>query len=315
MPALPPSILVTGANGFVGVHAVAALRARHPDATIHTPSFELAEGASVLRAVETARPTVCLHLAAVSAIADAHGDPERAWAVNLGGTLALARALLRVAPGCRLLFAGSADAYGASFRSGAPLDEDAPLAPLNAYGATKAAADLALGAMASADGLSVIRFRPFNHTGPGQRDSFALGAFARQVAAIEAGLQPAVIRVGALDAERDFLDVRDVARAYADAATAPLASGIVLNLASGTPRRIGEVLDDLIRLAGVEVLVETDPARLRPVDIARAVGDASRARATLGWAPEWPWQRTLGDVLDDWRARIRAAGSALPSRQ
>jgi GDP-4-dehydro-6-deoxy-D-mannose reductase len=210
-------------------------------------------------------------------------------------------------PHCCFLFVSSADIYGAAFRAGTKLDEAAVPAPLNTYGATKAAADLAIGALA-ADGLRAVRLRPFNHTGPGQSPAFVVAAFARQVARVAAGLQPPVLQVGALEPQRDFLDVRDVCDAYVACLrrAEALEPGVILNLASGTPRRIGDVLDELLRLAGVQARAETGAALLRPTDIALACGDASRARALLDWAPLVAWTDTLRDVLADWTARIRA---------
>ena len=152
----------------------------------------------------------------------------------------------------------------------------------------------------------MIRVRPFNHTGPGQSASFVVPAFARQVARVSAGLQPPVLQVGALEPVRDLLDVRDVCAAYAlclrhaDALT----PGTVLNVASGEPRRVGDVLAALIAAGGIEAEVRTDAGRLRPTDIARAVGDATVARRVLGWAPAVPWPTTLRDVLADWHKRV-----------
>lgn len=300
-------ILVTGAAGFVGGHLVPALRDAFPGAAVLTDPFDVTDAGAVDSALAV-RPDAVVHLAAVAAPMDARRDPDRAWRVNLHGTLTLARAVLTHAPGAVLLFAGSADAYGASFRPGTPLDETAALAPQNTYGATKAAADLALGAMA-ADGLRVVRARPFNHTGAGQSASFVVPAFARQVARIAAGLQAPVLDVGALAPERDFLDVRDVCAAYARCLATGIAPGSIVNIASGQARRVGDVLDALLALAGVAAEVRTDAARLRPGDIARAVGDAGAARRLLGWAPAITWERTLRDVLDDWRARIAAGGA------
>ena len=302
---LPRRILVTGAGGFVGRHLLPALAAAFPDAELHPSRADLLDPAALDAEVAALRPDACVHLAAVSAIRQASADPDRAWRVNLHGTLALARALTAHAPAATLVYASSADIYGASFRAGAALDETALPAPLNTYAATKAAADLALGALA-AEGLRAIRVRPFNHTGPGQSSAFVVAAFAEQVARIRAGLQPPRLRVGALDPFRDFLDVRDVCRAYALCLQHAdrLAPGAVLNLASGTPRRVGDVLAALLELAGVEAEIETDPGRLRPSDISTATGNSRRARDVLGWEPSISWERTLGNVLADWSGRL-----------
>ena len=292
----PGRIVVTGAQGFVGGHLLPTLADAYPAADMLTAPFDVTDAEAVDAAIAAARPDAVIHLAAIAAPMDARRDPGRAWQVNLHGTLNVARAILARAPTATLLFAGTADAYGASFRPGLPLDETAPLAPQNTYGATKAAADLALGAMA-AEGLRVIRARPFNHTGPGQSDAFVVPAFARQVARIKAGLQPPVMEVGALDPERDFLDVRDVCRAYASCLAADLPPGTILNLASGHPRRIGDILQSLLDLAGITPEIRTDATRLRPADIPRAVGDATKVRTLLGWSPQIPWEQTLADVL------------------
>ncbi len=310
----PDRILLTGAGGFVGRHLVPALHAALPAATIVATTaaprdgmraLDVTDAEAVQQAVREVRPDACIHLAGIAAVQAARGDPERAWTVNLTGTLRLARAIRSDAPDCRFVFASSAEVYGRSFRAGRPLDETAPLAPGNTYAATKAAADLAIGAMAL-DRLSAVRLRLFNHTGPGQTPDFVVPAFARQVARIAAGLQPAVMQVGALDPFRDFLDIADVCAAYVAALNAALPEpGAIFNIASGTPRRIGDVLDALCRLAGVAPQIETRGGLLRPAEIPTASGDARRAHAALGWTPVVPWERTLRSVLDDWRERVR----------
>jgi GDP-4-dehydro-6-deoxy-D-mannose reductase len=310
----PRRILVTGASGFVGGHLLPRLGSAFPDADLtlcgENPAMigvEISDAAAVDALVASVRPDACVHLAAIAAPPAARRDPALAWRVNLHGTLALAEAVLRHVPHCSFIYASSADIYGRSFRSGSALDEAALPAPTNTYGATKAAADLALGALA-AEGLRAVRLRPFNHTGPGQSEAFVVPAFARQVARVAAGLQPPLLSVGALDPRRDFLDVRDVCEAYLAclARADSLESGIVFNIASGTPRRIGDVLDELLRLAGVEVRLETDPALLRPVDLPLAWGSAALAGQRLGWTPKIAWQQTLADVLADWMERVRS---------
>lgn len=309
----PHRILVTGASGFVGRHLTTMLRTAFPNAVV-TPSVtspplpDIRDPQAVSDLIRALRPDACIHLAAVSAVTAARTDPDRAWSVNLHGTLTLARAILRNAPYCVLLHVSSGEVYGGTPSDGWPLDETAVPRPRTVYAASKAAADLAIGALVS-DGLRAIRLRPFNHIGPGQSAAFAVAAFARQIARIEAGLQPPVLTTGALDARRDFLDVRDVCAAYLAALTLAdtLSSGTILNIASGTARRIGDVLADLLALAHLDAAIESAPALVRTNETALSLGSADAARLALGWAPRIPWYDTLRDVLDDWRGQTGAA--------
>jgi GDP-4-dehydro-6-deoxy-D-mannose reductase len=297
----PRRILVTGASGFVGRHLTVALHAAFPHAIVLTDRFDICDATSVASAVQSAAPDACVHLAAISSVAAAREDEERAWSVNLHGTLSLARAILQHAPGCSLVFASTADAYGGTSGS---INEATPLAPRSVYAATKAAADLALGAMAG-EGLRMICIRPFNHTGSGQSPGFVVPAFARQIARIAAGTQPPVMEVGNLDTWRDFLDVRDVCAAYIAAIErrAALSPGVILNVGSGMARRVGDVLAELMTLAGVTAEVRSVAARVRLGETGRAWADTTRARALLGWVPSVPWSATLHAVLEDWQQR------------
>jgi len=215
-------------------------------------------------------------------------------------------------PDCVLIHVGTGQVYGSS-PAGQPLREDSLLIPTNAYTASKAAADLALGAFRD-NGLRCIRFRPFNHTGPGQSSDYVVPGFAWQVARIEAGLQPPVIQVGNLDVERDFLDVRDVVSAYARAVrrSSTIPPGTIFNLASGVPRRIQSILDTLIGFARQPITVSQDRARMRPHDVPTFVGDATHARQALDWNPTFALEQTLRDVFDDACEQIRRDQSPGP---
>jgi GDP-4-dehydro-6-deoxy-D-mannose reductase len=298
---------VTGASGFVGQHLMRALATAFPTAALVTPTIDIQDALQVEETVRVVLPNVCIHLAAVSAVRAAQRAPDHAWRVNFHGTMHLAWALSQYAPSCQMLFVSTADAYGASFKLGRPLDESARLAPMNVYGHTKAAADLALGGMAR-QGLRVVRLRPFNHIGPGQSEDFVVASFARQIARIAAGLQAPVLEVGNLETCRDFLDVRDVCAAYVACVAKRdiLAPGAILNIASGHARRVGDLLSELAVLAGVELTIRVDKSRVRDTDIRVACGDASRVRELLAWTPSIAWARTLQDVIDDWRERISA---------
>ena len=308
-------VLITGADGFVGPHAVNALCDLFPSNLELIPTARTADGgtealditdrSAVDGAIARCRPTHVVHLAGITALPAAASDPDATWRVNLDGTLNLARAILAVAPDCHLINAGSGLIYGESAKSGLPLDETSLLAPMDDYSASKAAADLALGALAHR-GLKCIRMRPFNHFGPGQSEHFVATAFAIQIAKIEAGCADPLIHVGNLTSARDFLDVRDVAAAYALAVAKSdtIAPGTILNLASGKVHRINDLLIAILSRSSVSIRVEEDSSRMRPSDLPCVIGNAQRARDFLGWSPKHSFDETVSELMEECRARL-----------
>jgi GDP-4-dehydro-6-deoxy-D-mannose reductase len=296
-------VLVTGAAGFVGRRLVPRLAALGCEVDGFDHELDVADARAVAERVARARADAIVHLAARSSVADSFGAQAEVYRVNYLGGRAVLAAARRHAPRARVLLVGSGEVYG-SGPPGAPgFDESAPLRPASPYARAKAAADL-LGECAAADGLDVIRVRPFPHTGPGQSDRFAASSFARQIAEIEAGRRPPPVRVGNLDAVRDYLDVDDVVEAYAKLLDPGVPAG-VYNVARGSGVALRDVLDALLHHARVRPGVETDPARVRPADA--LVGDASRLARATGWAPRIPLEATLARLLDDWRARLRGS--------
>jgi GDP-4-dehydro-6-deoxy-D-mannose reductase len=319
-------LLITGAGGFVGRHLLPILKAAFPTAALiaavrpengEWPTFDRADVVpfDLLKLTELdeliarLKPDGLVHLAAQASVAASFTDPVASWRANLLGTVALAEAVAHHVPHCRFVLASSAEIYGLSFHAPAPLTEGALLRPANPYAASKAGCDLAIGEMALR-GLDAVRIRAFNHTGAGQSDSFVVAAFARQIAQIEFGKQEPVLRVGALDRWRDFLDVADVCSAYTAALAANSTSGAIYNISSGVPRRIGDILEAMLAQSSIEPRIQVEAQRLRPSDVERTVGDSRLAQQELGWMPAVPWDDTLRTVLDDWRGRIGSPPSA-----
>lgn len=318
-------VLITGLGGFAGGHLADHLAAAtdwrlwgtvHPAgddqplrAAAEALPVDLLDAGAVHRVLDQVAPDLVFHLAGQSFVPAAWRDPWATFEANVRMQLNLLTAMIDRGRPLRLVAVTSNEVYGAgpAERDGLS-DERAPLAPLNPYAVSKCAQDLLAGQYAASHALDVVRVRPFTHIGPRQSDRFVSASFARQVAEVEAGLR-AEIRVGNLDAQRDFTDVRDIVRGYRLAA-AHGARGAVYNLGSGVQRSIGELLAALRAEAHVTVPVTVDPDLLRPEDIGRAVCDASLAARALGWRPEVRWEDTLHHILDDWRTRVAAPAGA-----
>ncbi len=312
--------LITGAAGFAGGHLVEHLTAA-TDWEIWGNVLEaghsrfIVPGARVVVAdlrdpgatrelVEQARPDFVFHLAAQAFVPQSWADPWDTLETNLRSQINLCEALLRSSSKARVLVVGSNEEYGQVRSDELPVKEDNPLRPDSPYAVSKIAQDFLGLQYFLSHGLPVVRVRPFNHIGPRQGEKFVASAFAKQIASIEAGLQPAVVKVGNLNAQRDFTDVRDMVRAYHLALTQGEV-GEVYNIGSGAPRSIQHVLDTLLSYSGADVRIEIDPERMRPSDTLIAYCDASKFTAQAGWTPTIPFEQTLRDVLDDWRKRVR----------
>ncbi len=306
-------ILITGAGGFVGSYLAEAIPQLYGESAellltgLSAPpqrrwafsQLDVTSPESIERNLLEYRPTHIVHLAGIASPTAVAADPRTGWRIHLGGTLKLAHAVLRHSPDTVIVVASSGLVYGATARRGIALTEDDLLAPLDEYSASKAAADLAIGAMAE-QGLRCVRLRLFNHIGPRQPKTFVLSAFAYQIARIRLGLDAPIIRVGNISVQRDFLDVRDVARAYALTLERNMAPGLILNIASGRLYRVGDLLERLIELSGLKIQVDEDPSLLRRNDLPVLLGDATRARAELGWRPEHDCFDTIEEVLSFW---------------
>ncbi len=321
--------LITGITGFAGSHLAEYLLAEHPDVEVsglyrwrsrmenieHVRSrvrlleCDLRDLSSVKAALEKARPDAIFHLAAQSFVPSSWTAPNETLTTNVSGQTNLFEAIRALGLDPVVQIACSSEEYGLVLPDEVPIKETNPLRPLSPYAVSKVAQDYLAYQYFMSYGLKAIRTRGFNHTGPRRGQVFVTSNFCSQVAAIELGLQEPVIRVGNLDAIRDFTDVRDMVRAYWLAVTKGK-PGEVYNIASGHGIAIREVLDKIIRMAEVEVRIETDPDRLRPSDVEILIGDSSKFRADTGWEPRIPFDQTVRDLLDYWRRTLKARQSA-----
>ncbi len=290
-------VFVTGAGGFVGPFLLRALAARGDAAHGADRELDVTQTSGLSRALGDFAPDAVVHLAAQSSVARSHSEPAETWRINYLGTQSLLRALASAAPRARLLLVSSSDVYGSAAPGAAPFREVDALRPSSPYGRSKAAAELLARA---ARGLDLVCARAFNHSGPGQTPSFALPSFAQQLARIRLGRAEPWLAVGNLDSVRDFLDVRDVVRAYL-ALLEPATPAGVYNVASGRGRALRELMRELMQQAGVAAELRPRAELWRPTEC--CVGDASRIERATGWAPQRAFEETLRDLFAHWLAR------------
>ncbi len=317
-------ILITGATGFVGSHlieyllsvdevTVYATRRRRSNIEnvkhlLNLPrvkwvTMDITDSHSVTRLMTECKPDWCFHLCAQSFVPASWNAPQETMTTNVVGTINLMEAARAVCPEVRIQIAGSSEEYGMVKEDEIPITEANPLRPMSPYAVSKVAEDLLGYQYFMSYGLHVVRTRGFNHTGPRRGEMFVCSNFARQIVEMEKGKRDNIIRVGNLDAERDFTDVRDMVRAYR-LSLEKGKDGEVYNISSGRCFSMRQVLDMLIRISGIKVKVEQDPERMRPSDVPVLLGDSMKFQKETGWKPEIPFEKTLKDIIDYWREII-----------
>lgn len=307
-------LLVTGADGFVGRWLVREALGKgwgvtaaigpggEPPAAWLTPADARRVGTLTaditvrgdLARLAAVEADALVHLAAISSGAAARHDPEGAMRVNAMATVELLTALGDAGRTPRFLFVSTGEVYGAGHDG--PIAEDAPLRPVSPYAASKFAAEPAVVDLGGMSGMEVVIARAFPHTGPGQSTAFVLPAFAARLREAKR-LGQREIPVGNLEVTRDFLDVRDVVRAYLlllERGTA----GVCYNVASGTGQHLRACFLRLAELVGVDAVPVEDASLVRPADIPVLIGDPARLREATGWQPMIAFEQTLQDLLD-----------------
>jgi GDP-4-dehydro-6-deoxy-D-mannose reductase len=317
-------LLITGITGFVGSHLAEFALARgaevygacrwrsntenidHLKDRIEWIEADLRDVSSVQEMIETARADAVVHLAGQSYVPASWHAPAETLSTNAIGQVNLLEAIRhRGPPYPRVLVVGSSEEYGLVHERELPVTEETPLRPLSPYAVSKVAQDFLGFQYFRNHGIPCIRCRPFNHEGPRRGQVFVTSDFARQIALIELGQREPVLQVGNLKSRRDYTDVRDIVRGYW-LLLEQGEPGEVYNLCSGRTWAIQEILEFLLSLSiARKIEVRQDPDRLRPSDVPTLYGSAEKLRRLTGWEPEIPFQQTLKDLLDYWRARLR----------
>ena len=315
-------VLITGITGFAGSHlaeycldrgdvevfGTARWRSRMDNVEgivddVVLIDCDLKDSVAVRHCLSEVRPDYIFHLAAQSFVPTSWKAPVETMTTNVVGQINIFEAMRELKLESRVQLACSSEEYGMVYEDEIPIKETNPLRPLSPYGVSKVAQDLLGYQYHQSYGLHTVRTRGFNHTGPRRGDVFVSSNFSRQIAMVEKGKQEPVLRVGNLEARRDFTDVRDMIRGYW-VALEKGEPGEVYNIGSGTDVTIMHMLDILLGFSKIEIEVRQDPERMRPSDVEVLRADNTKFCGLTGWKPEIPLEKTLEDLLDYWRERV-----------
>jgi GDP-4-dehydro-6-deoxy-D-mannose reductase len=303
------SVLVTGANGFVGSHLCEVLshgydvvRLNHGNSVSHNEDgswqADICSKEAMHKLLKTTKPDYIVHLAAKTR--NWFSDPEACFSINSLGTLNLYEQVLKVADEIefnpKILYISSSEVYGKTTNPH-DINEEAILRPVNFYAASKASAEVISYSYANTKNLNIIVARPFTHTGPGQSEGFFVPDMVSQIVKIEKTSGKGVIKVGNLSAIRDYSDVRDIVTAYMKLLEAPTNIGEIYNVCRGVGIAVSEILEKLTHFSTAKLKVEVDPTRFRPVDIPVFVGNNNKIKQQIDWIASIPLEKTLEETL------------------
>jgi GDP-mannose 4,6-dehydratase len=274
---------------------------------------DLCDASSLFAAMKESRPDYVFHLAAQSYPKTSFESPIATLDTNILGTTRLLEAIRQVELDPVVHVCASSEVFGRVARDKLPIDEECAFHPASPYAISKTGTDLVGRFYAEAYGMKTLTTRMFTHTGPRRGDVFAESTFAKQIAMIEHGLIPPLVKTGNLDSLRTWSDVRDAVRAYYLLVTVDPVPGAYYNIGGSYSCSVGEMLQYLVSISekADEIRVETDPGRLRELDADLQVPNTEKFRRHTGWHPEIPFEQTMQDLLDYWRGRVRAGGRFL----
>lgn len=335
---MAPTALITGITGMVGSHLcdfllantdwniVGMYRWRSPldnlqhligrieaNDRLSLVYGDLRDSISIDTAVRTSKPDYIFHLAAQSYPLTSFTAPLDTFETNIQGTARVLESAHTHVPAAVIHVCASSEVFGRVSRDKLPISEECTFHPASPYAISKVGTDLIGRFYGEAYGMKVLTTRMFTHTGPRRGDVFAESSFAKQIAMIELGMQEPVVKVGNLQSLRTFADVRDAVRAYYLLVTCAPIPGAYYNIGGSFSCTIEEMLQTLLSMSpkGREIRIEIDPARLRPIDADLQMPDTRKFTSHTGWQPEIPYEKTMGDLLEYWRQRLKVAGRML----
>lgn len=323
-------VLITGITGMVGSHLLDFLidntdweiwgmvRWRSPLININAHLdrinrgdrvklvyADLRDSMAVQHAVQSSEPDFVFHLAAQSYPQTSFTAPLDTLDTNIQGTERLLGAIRRIVPNAIVHVCASSEVFGRVPKEKLPIDEECSFHPASPYAISKVGTDLVARFYAEAYGMCVMTTRMFTHTGPRRGDVFAESTFAKQIAMIERGLIPPVVKVGNLESLRTWADVRDAVRAYYMLVTVNPTSGAYYNIGGQFTCTVREMLDTLLSISRRDdIAVEMDLTRMRPIDADLQVPDTRKFEKHTGWKPEISFEKTMTDLLEYWRQRV-----------
>ncbi len=311
---------ITGIAGFVGSHLAELLLSEGYEVygllrprsntdhianiinKLHLQDADLLDTNSLYTTISGIKPDYIFHLAAQSFVPTSWVSPSVTLEVNIVGSANLFEAVRMAKLDPVIQIACSSEEYGMVYENEVPIKETNPLRPLSPYAVSKLAMDYLGYQYHQSYGQRIIRTRGFNHTGPRRGDTFAESNFAKQIALIEKGKQEPIVRVGNLDASRDYTDVRDMVKGYV-LSVEKCDPGDVYNICTGNAIVIGDMLKMLLAMSKTKIEIQADPSRMRPSDVPVLLGDNSKFVAKTGWKAEIPFAKTMEDLLNYWRDR------------
>jgi len=267
---------------------------------------------SVQRAIWESNPNYVFHLAAQSYPQTSFIAPVETLQTNIIGTCNLLEAIKAAINSDNPIespvihICASSEIFGRVPKDKLPINEECSFHPASPYAISKVGTDLLGRYYAEAYGMKIITTRMFTHTGPRRGDVFAESTFAKQIAMIEEGLIPPVIKVGNLLSMRTWADVRDAVRAYYMLVTINPTAGEYYNIGGEFSCTVGQMLVYLLDQSKIKITIEEDPDRLRPIDADLQIPDTTKFRNHTGWKPEIPFEQTMDDLLEYWRKRVQS---------